>query len=72
MNKSVDKNKKYLREYKREFDMAINNNEKIVKKMIDDIQISFNLKMSEIAKMQQVGEKNIVNVENLNRAAENI
>ena len=40
--------------------------------MIDDIKISFDLKMSEIAKMQQVCEKKIINVENLNRAALNL
>ena len=40
--------------------------------MIDDIKIYFDLKMSEIAKMQQVCVKNIVYVENLNRPAEDI
>ena len=47
MHKSMDKNTKYLREYKREFDKAINNNEKNVKKIIDNIKISFDIKMSE-------------------------
>ena len=42
------------------------------KKIIDDIKISFDLKISEKAKIQQVCEKNIFNVENQNRAAENI
>lgn len=32
MRKSVDRNNKYMREYKREFDMTINNNEKIIEK----------------------------------------
>ena len=39
---------------------------------MDDIKISFDLKISEIAKIQQVCEKNIVQAEDLNRAAENI